>query len=90
MSQAIVDPEELRRFAQMLKRFNAELEERMSSLGSQLHELGATWRDQEHRKFSQEFELQMKAIARYVEATDHYVPYLIRKAERIEDYLQQR
>ena len=69
---------------------NAELEERMSSLGSQLHELGATWRDQEHRKFSQEFELQMKAIARYVEATDHYVPYLIRKAERIEDYLQQR
>ena len=90
MSQAIVDPEELRRFAHVLKQFNAELEDRMTALGNQLHELGATWRDQEHQKFSQEFELQMKAVARYVEATNQYAPYLIRKAERIDDYLQQR
>ena len=90
MSQAIVDPEELRRFANALKKFNAELEDRMSSLGNQLHELGSTWRDQEHRKFSQEFEMQMKAVARYVEATNQYAPFLLRKAARIEDYLQQR
>lgn len=90
MSQAIVDPIELRRFAQNLRKFNAELEERMTSLGSQLHSLSATWRDQEHKKFVEDFEQHMKQIARYIEATNEHAPFLIRKAERIEEYLQQR
>ena len=90
MSQAIVDPAELRRFAQNLKKFNNELAERMTSLSGQLHALGATWRDQEHKKFVEDFEQQMKAIARYIEATNEHAPFLLRKAERIEEYLQQK
>lgn len=90
MSQAIVDPIELRRFAHNLKQFNQELEERMKSLRGQLLSLGATWRDQEHKKFLEDFEQQMKAISKYVEATNDHAPFLLRKAERIEEYLQQR
>lgn len=90
MSQAIVDPGELRRFAHQLKKFNAELEERMSSLGNQLHSLSTTWRDSEHKKFTDEFEQHMKLIARSIEATNQYAPFLLRKAERIEEYLQQK
>lgn len=90
MSQAIVDPIELRRFANNLRRFNSELEERMTALGAQLHGLGTSWRDQENKKFVEEFEQQMKMIARYVETTNEHAPLLIRKAERIEEYLQQR
>ncbi|TWT34085.1 hypothetical protein KOR34_39210 [Posidoniimonas corsicana] len=90
MAQAIVDPAELRRFANNLKKFNTELEERMTSLAAQLHSLSASWRDQEHKKFAEEFEDQMKAIARYVEITNEHAPFLMRKAERIEEYLQQR
>lgn len=90
MSQAIVDPVELRRFANNLRRFNSELEERISALSAQMHALGTTWRDQEHKKFAEDFEQQIKAIARYVEATNEHAPLLIRKAERIEEYLQQR
>jgi uncharacterized protein YukE len=90
MSQAIVDPIELRRFAQNLKKFNQELEERMTSLRAQLNSLGATWRDQEHKKFVEDFEQHMKVIAKYMEATNEHAPYLMRKAERIEEYLQQR
>ena len=90
MPQAIVDPIELRRFAQNLKKFNQELEERMTSLRAQLNALGATWRDQEHNKFVEDFDEHMKVIARYVEATNEHAPYLLRKAERIEEYLQQR
>ncbi len=90
MSQAIVDPIELRRFANNLRRFNGELEERMTSLAAQLHALGSSWRDQEHKKFTEDFEQHMKVIARYIEATNEHAPYLIRKAERIEEYLQQR
>ena len=39
MSQAIVDPAELRRFAHNLKKFNQDLEERMTALRSQLQAL---------------------------------------------------
>jgi uncharacterized protein YukE len=90
MSQAIVDPLELRRFAQNLKKFNSELEERLTSLRAQLHSLGATWRDQEHKKFVEDFEEHMKVIGRYVEVTNEHAPFLLRKADRIEEYLQQR
>lgn len=90
MSQAIVDPGELRRFAHNLKQFNQELEERMKSLRGQLQSLGATWRDQEHKKFLEDFEHHTKAIAKYIEATNDHAPFLLRKAERIEEYLQQR
>ncbi|MFV1964371.1 MAG: WXG100 family type VII secretion target [Pirellulaceae bacterium] len=88
MPQAVVDPEELRRFAQRLKKFNRELQNQSTLLANQLASLGATWRDQEHKKFLEEFEQQMRVIGRFTEATDQYVPYLIRKAEHIEDYLQ--
>ncbi|MGI9457031.1 MAG: WXG100 family type VII secretion target [Aeoliella sp.] len=90
MSQAIVDPNELRRFAMNLKKFNAELEAGLTSLSAQLHGLNATWRDQEHKKFVDDFEQHIKAIARTMEATNEHAPFLIRKAERIEDYLSQR
>ncbi len=90
MSQAIVDPNDLRRFAANLRKFNGELEERMTALAAQLHALSASWRDQEHKKFVEDFEQQMKAISRYVESTNEHAPFLVRKAERIEEYLQQR
>jgi WXG100 family type VII secretion target len=90
MPQAIVDPIELRRFAQNLKKFNQELEERITSLRGQLNSLAATWRDQEHKKFVEDFDEHMKVIARYIDATNEHAPYLLRKAERIEEYLQQR
>ena len=90
MPQAIVDPEELRRFARNLQKFNVEFQERIMALGGQLAALGKTWRDQEHRKFAEEFERHMKVISRFTEVTEEYIPYLLRKAEIIEQYLQQR
>jgi uncharacterized protein YukE len=88
MPQAIVDPEELRQFAQSLKKFNGNLRERAASLGNQLAALNASWRDQEHRKFVEKFDSNMKILLRFAEEADQYVPYLLRKAEHIEDYMQ--
>ncbi len=90
MAQAIVDPAELRRFAQMLKKFNNELTERVGSLASQMSDLSNTWRDQEQIRFREEFEQHMKMLARFMEANNQHIPYLLRKAERIEEYMQQR
>jgi uncharacterized protein YukE len=90
MPQAIVDPEELRRFAANLKKFNTEVQDRLTTLSGQLISLGRTWRDQEHMKFTEEFEQHMKVIGHFTEITKAYIPYLVRKAESIEQYLQQR
>jgi uncharacterized protein YukE len=90
MSQAIVNAGELRRFAQQLKHFNGELVANLNALQRQMVGLGATWRDQEHEKFVEEFERHMKSISRFVEANEQYIPFLMRKAERIDEYLQQR
>jgi len=90
MPQAIVDPAELRRFAQNLKQFNQELQTQLAALHGQLLNLGATWRDQEHHKFAEEFEHTMQVVAHFIEATDQHIPFLLRKADRAEEYLQQR
>jgi len=90
MPQAVVDPEELRRFAQNLKKFTTDVQDRITLLGTQMVDLGKTWRDQENKKFTEEFEQHMRVIARFVEVANRHVPYLLRKAEIIEEYLQQR
>lgn len=90
MSQAIVDPSELRRFAHNLERFSSELQGQMLMLRGQLNGLGQSWRDQEHEKFTQEFEQTLAATNRFLEATREHVPFLLRKAERAEEYLRQR
>jgi WXG100 family type VII secretion target len=90
MPKAIVDPVELRRFAQNLKRFNQTLHDQMRVLQGQLANLGDTWRDQEHDKFREEFEQTMLVLRRFMEAANEQAPVLLRKAEKIEEYLQQR
>ena len=90
MSQAVVDPNELRRFASSLKRFNNDTTSNLASVHGQLLTLGDSWRDQEHDKFRQEFEETMRSFERFLELAGEYIPFLMRKAERIEEYLQQR
>ena len=90
MSQAIVDPAELRRFASNLKRFNADLQAGLAGMHGQLIGLGDSWRDQEHERFRQEFETTMQALERFLEISEEHIPFLLRKAERIEEYLSQR
>ena len=90
MAQAIVDPNELRRFARNLERFSSELQNQMLMLKGQLHNLSESWRDQEHEKFVQEFEQTLTATHRFLEATQTHVPFLLRKADKVDDYLKQR
>jgi uncharacterized protein YukE len=90
MSQAVVDPGEVRRFAHQLKQFTGELLNQMAVVQRQVAGLGTTWRDQEHKKFMEDFDQQIQVLRRFVESTNQYIPFLIRKAERVEEYLQQR
>ncbi|MES2568724.1 MAG: WXG100 family type VII secretion target [Verrucomicrobiota bacterium] len=90
MAQAIMDPEEVRRFAKELKRFNDEVQVRASALQARFAALGGTWQDQEHEKFAEEFVVTMKVLKRFVEVSEKQTPFLLKKAQRIDDYLNQR
>lgn len=90
MSKAIVDPNELRRFAEELKRFNGDLQNSLSSLQSRFAALSDTWQDQEHAKFAQDFVETVKVLRRFQESSGQQAPFLLRKAQRIEEYLNQR
>jgi len=90
MAQAIMDPEKVRQFAEELQRFNSDLDNRMILLHARFAALSDTWQDQEHEKFSEEFKQAMKALRKFVELSKEHTPYLLRKAQRIEEYLNQR
>ena len=90
MAQAIMDPEEVRRFAKELKRFNDDVQVKAAALQARFAALGSTWQDQEHEKFAEEFIVTMKVLKKFVEVSDKHTPYLLRKAQRVEEYLDQR
>ena len=85
-----MDPEEVRRFAEELKKFNTDLQNRMASLQARFASLGESWQDQEHNKFAEEFKQTFKALKKFIDVSNQHTPYLLRKAQRIEEYLNQR
>ncbi|MEM7393197.1 MAG: WXG100 family type VII secretion target [Verrucomicrobiota bacterium] len=90
MAKAIMDPDEVRSFANELKKFHGNLQTNMTSLQAKFGGLADSWEDQEHQKFSEEFQEAMKTLRRFVNISNQYAPYLLRKAQHIEDYLNQR
>ena len=85
-----MDPEEVRRFAAELKRFNDDVQQRAASLQTRFTALGTTWQDQDFEKFAEEFITTMKVLRKFTEISEKQTPYLLRKAQRIEQYLDQR
>ena len=90
MSQAIVDPAEVRRFAKDLGRFNRDLESLVGGIHAKMRALEGTWRDQEQRKFSESFQDTVRVLARFVENSEEHVSFLNKKAQLAEEYLKQR
>lgn len=88
MAKAVVDPEELRRFASDLKRFNADIQAQVTSIQRRFVKLGETWQDQEHAKFADEFEKLVGPLNKFVEASEKHIPFLLRKAQKIQEYLE--
>ena len=90
MPQAVADPEALKRFAQQLQNFTQTIQTGQTVLTAQLNALGDTWRDQEHEKFLTAFQELKIMVQRFTAAATEHVPFLHRKAKRIEEYLQQK
>jgi uncharacterized protein YukE len=87
MNRAVVDPDQLRQFAGHLHRFAEEMKEKSRSLATEMHQLEQTWRDEQQRKFADEFSTQLRQLGKLIQSTEQHVPYLMRKAEQIDAYL---
>ncbi len=90
MARAIIDPDEVRAFATELKSFNDELQGRMMSLYMRFRTLNETWQDQEQAKFAEEFEKSIKNLKKFVDLANVQAPILMRKAGKIDEYLNQK
>ncbi len=90
MARAIIDPDEVRAFATELKSFNDELQGRMMSLYMRFRTLNETWQDQEQAKFAEEFEKSIKNLKKFVDLANVQAPILMRKADKIDEYLNQK
>ena len=90
MPQAVVDPDEIERFAKSLHQFDTDLSSRMRHIKGQFAQLGDTWRDQEHARFAQEFQQTMTTLERFIRDAEAHIPLLRRKAQKIREYLNQR
>jgi uncharacterized protein YukE len=90
MSQAIVDPSELRRFAKDLARFNSDVQGLVGTIHAKMRSLESTWRDQEQRKFAESFTDTVRVLARFIDASEQHVVFLNKKAQLAEEYLKRR
>ncbi|MCA9255545.1 MAG: hypothetical protein KDA33_07895, partial [Phycisphaerales bacterium] len=61
-----------------------------SGLHAKLNALEQTWRDQEQRRFAEQFEQTLKALNKFGAASEDHISFLMRKAAHIEEYLGQR
>jgi hypothetical protein len=73
-----------------LKEFNAHLAQSMSRLHGQFNRLGDTWRDQEQQRYAQEFEQTMRMLQQFSRSSEQQIPVLLKKAQHLRAYLNQR
>lgn len=90
MSKAIVNPDELRRFATFLNIMTEYVMSRKSSLNNSFANLNEVWRDQKYAQFQRLFTETMASIDQFCRHAEVYAQYLRRKAELADRYLERR
>jgi hypothetical protein len=86
MPQAHADPEEIKKFARMLKVFNQDLTNNTKVLQGQFQRLSETKQDHRPQKFAQEFERLIHMLHQFVQSSEQQIPLLQRKAEQLDAY----
>lgn len=86
-----INLEGLERFIAELKSISSDLRDRRSKVNSHLQTLSQNWRDDEARKFTEDFHQFQKMIDRGIsDIESNYMPFLQRKLQRARDFINQR
>lgn len=90
MSQAIVDPDEVRRFAAKLQEMAAYLQNRKNHVKSSFSDLHDVWRDQKYSQFDRIFSEAATRLDQFLRYSEMYADYLKKKAQKADQYLEGR
>jgi uncharacterized protein YukE len=90
MTQAIVDPDEMRRFAAALLETVGHLQNSRSGVKSRFSDLKDTWRDQKYAEFERIFGESMAQLDSFLRAAEMYAHYLQAKARKADRFLESR
>ncbi len=82
------NPQEIRKFASSLRKFNQNLENNISYIKNDFARLGETWKDKKHQKFAAEFLQIIKAIRKFEKISEQQIPELLKSAELLEKFLE--
>lgn len=88
MSTAIIDPDEVRLFANNLIEGANYLHERQGAFESSFIDLNEVWRDKKYEDFRQVFNETMNRMDKFLQYAEAYSQYLRRKADLADDYLR--
>lgn len=90
MPRAVVDPNELRRFAIFINGVAISLRRRKSLLNSSLNNLKEVWRDEKYRQFERIYSEMMPQLEQFCKNAEEYAQYLQEKEKPLRRYLEQR
>jgi hypothetical protein len=90
VARAIVDPEQVRRFAGHLDQSATAIREQKTAALASFARLHNTWRDEKYARFEQLFTESMILLERYLQQSEQYSRFLKQKAARAQKYLDQR
>ena len=88
--KVIVDPNDVRRFANLLEERAADLKRLDSAISRSLLDLQATWKDARYNQFNNRYEEASLQLQQFLDHAERYAAYLRRKIVPIERYLERR
>ena len=90
MARAIVDPEEVRRFASFLASMAATLRNKEVTITADFASLHDVWRDEKYQAFDAVLTQSLKQLEQFLRMSENYVHYLHSKAELAQRILDRR
>jgi hypothetical protein len=85
MARVHVEPEDLREFASGIRKYLDIIESETNSLKIQFDRL--EWDDPKTKQFEEKLEDLLRMLEFFREGAEEQIPYLIRQAETLEEYL---
>jgi uncharacterized protein YukE len=86
--QAIVNPDELEKFANSITAFVNNIDDAMGELQGRFNVVNDTWQDAQRDSFEEVYNELLQCLSRFKEAASEQVPYLNSKVAQAREYLE--
>jgi hypothetical protein len=85
MARVLVEPDDLREFANGIRKYLDTVESETNNLKNIFDKL--EWNDQKTEEFSERLDELLRILEHFKEGAEEEIPYLLQQAETLEEYL---